>query len=81
MHGGSSGRNTAGKDKARKKRIHTPESHGSIITKAGDGVKMGEVSYNQSLSERSSDSIFLMINNQILFNESNQPGVCTAKSC
>jgi hypothetical protein len=41
MHGGSSGRNTAGKDKARKKRIHTPESHGGIIAKRGAGVKRG----------------------------------------
>jgi len=37
MHEVSSGKDTAGKGKARKKRIHTPESHEGIIAKRGLG--------------------------------------------
>jgi len=39
MHEVPSG-DAAGKDKARKKRIHTPESHEALLQRGGMGVKM-----------------------------------------
>ncbi len=49
MHEVSSG-NGAGKNKAHKKRIHTPDSHESIIAREGMGVKM-EISGSGTASE------------------------------